>query len=210
MATLAETVTRICDDLSRPEDELGGIVEREVLSAIKFYSNFRFAFNERALNVTLSTTSVYSFATLLAASTEVSDILKIDQINVQLSSRNFTLEETNWEELNALDQSSATGNPDFFATYDKSLYVYPTPTTNISTTVYAHVLLTALTSGDENDWLLEGEELIRSRACKEVLMRKLDDYEKGQVFASLEVEALRNLARKTNNLHAIGQLAPND
>lgn len=209
MATLAETVTRICDDLSRPEDELGGIVEREILSAIKSYSNFRFAFNERKIDTTISATNVYTFADLLVNATGVSDILKIDQIKVNLSGRTFTLEEENWESLNAMDNSGVTGNPDFFAAYNKSLYVYPTPNTEIPTSIYAHVLLTPLTSGDENDWLLEGEELIRSRVCKEVLLRKLDDFEKGQVFANIEVEALRILARKTNNLHAIGTLAAN-
>ena len=209
MATLAETVTRICDDLSRPEDELGGIVEREILSAIKSYSNFRFAFNERKIDTTLSATAIYAFSDLIVNATGVADILKIDQIKVDISGRSFTLEETNWEYLNAMDNAGVTGNPDFFAAYNKSLYVYPTPTTAISTTVYAHVLLTTLTSADENDWLLEGEELIRSRVCKEILLRKLDDFEKGQVFANIEIEALRTLARKANNIQAIGTLAAN-
>lgn len=212
MATLAQEVTKICDDLSRPEDEIGAVVEREILSAIKFYSSFRFAFNERTVTTTLSATASYSFGALLANSSGIDDLLQIDKIKVTINnSRTLTLEQENWSDLVALDQSGvSSGNPDFFAIYNKTLLVYPTPNTNLTTDVSAHVLLTPLTSGDENEWLLEGEELIRSRACRMVCARKLDDFEKAQVFTNLEREALRQLQHKADLLLATGALSPND
>lgn len=211
MATLAETVTRICDDLSRPEDEIGSVVEREILSAIKYYAGFRFAFNERTVTFTLSATASYSFGAILANVTDVDDILQIDKVKVTINgTRTLTLEQENWLDLVALDQSGvSSGNPDYFAVYNKTLMVYPTPNANLTTDVSAHVLLTPLTSGTENDWLLDGEELIRSRACRMVCARKLDDFEKAQVFTNLEREALRDLQHKADLLLATGELSPN-
>lgn len=212
MATLAATVTRICDDLSRPEDEIGGVVEREILSAINHYSSTRFAFNERTIQTTLSATTSYSFGALLSNTTDVEDILKIDQVKVTVNgSRTLTLEEENWMRLNAIDQMNlSSGNPDFFAIYNRVMMVYPTPNIELPTEIAAHVLLPTLTSTDENAWLTEGEELIRSRACRMVCARKLDDFEKAQMFMVLEAEALRELTRRGALVQSTGILSPND
>lgn len=214
MATLAQTIIRVLDDLSRPDDELGDIAEREILSAIAHYGSERFTFNERIIHATLSATNTYLFTDLIgAASTSITDILRIDAIKVTQSGREYELEQENWPRLFQLDAIGTTASqPDFWATFNKTLRVYPTPNASISAQITAHVRLTPLDGVTyiENEWLNEGEELIRSRACRMICMRKLDDFEKANMFMGLEGDALKRLRVDAATAHSTGTLAHND
>jgi hypothetical protein len=214
MPTLAETITRVLDDLSRPDDELGDVAEREILSAIAHYGNKRFSFNERIITSTLSVTHTYLFNDLIgAASTSIADILRIDNIKVTHGGREYELEQENWPRLFQLDSIGTTASqPDFWATFNKSVRFYPTPNTSISAQITAHVRLTPLDGVTyiENEWLNEGEELIRSRACRMICMRKLDDFEKANMFMGLEAEALKRLLEDAATVQSTGRLASND
>jgi hypothetical protein len=214
MPTLAETVTRVLDDLSRPEDELGDIAQREILSAIAHYGSERFAFNERIITATISATNTYLFADLIgAASTSIADILRIDNIKITYSGREYELEQENWPRLFQMDSIGTTASqPDFWATFNKSVRFYPTPNTSISAQITAHVRLTTLDGSTyvENEWLNEGEELIRSRACRMICMRKLDDFEKANMFMGLEADALKRLRQDAATVQSTGRLAAND
>lgn len=211
MATLAETVERCLDDLSRPDDELGTVVQREILSAIRFYEHRRFSFNERILTPTLSATNTYLFSALLANNSDVEDIFSIDTIKVRYSSRLVDVCKMPWSDLFMLDPSNITaGLPDFYAVFNKTLRIYPTPNTDLPSQMPAHIKLTTLAQdGDTNAWLVEGEELIRSRACRLVAKRKLDDFEKAREFEELERNAYDALTNEAGMYQSTGMLSPN-
>jgi hypothetical protein len=212
MATLAQTVTRICDDLSRPESEIGAVARREILSAIEFFAPRRFGFNERVLTATLSATNGYAFTQLVANDPEVADILAIDQVKTFFNNRSSTVARVNWLRVNALDQSNVStgGPPDAWDAYNRHLLIYPRLNTSMSVQLAVHVKFVELQDADENAWLTEGEELIRSRACKQICARKLDDFEKSQMFAAMEGEALKGLLGRANVLMATGSLSANE
>jgi len=214
MPTLAETVTRVLDDLSRPFDELGDIAKREILSAIGNYESSRFTFNERVLTATLSSTSVFAFSALVANDAEVEDIWAIDGVKVLYSSRYIDAEPVPWSRyFELVNNVTTTSNfPDFFTTYNRSLYVYPVLTGNIDASIPAHVKLVTLDgiTNTTNAWLTEGEELIRSRACRMICQRKLDDFEKAAMFKQLEDEAYKGLLADAAVLQSTGMLSPND
>lgn len=214
MATLPETITRMCDDLSRPEEEMGSICLREILSAVAFYESHRFSFNERILNPVLSLTNSYTYASLIDAanaSLGVTDIYAIDQIKVQLSGRTAEVFRENWNSLFRIDQSIINASlPDFFATFNRSLRLYPKPNQTLTAEITAHVKLAVLTTASSNDWLVRGLELIRNRATRMVLAKKMDDFEKADVFKELEMAALRELNNEATVIQSTGMLASND
>lgn len=212
MATYAETVERILDDLTRPEDELGAIARREVLSAINFYSAKRFGFNERLLSVSLSLTRDYTFAQLVTPhSLSIADLWAIDDLKVGYSNRSIHVAPEHWGSLFRLDEANQTQQfPDCWAIFNKTLRVYPTPSTTLSAVITAHVKFTELLDdGDENPWLVEGEELIRSRACNMIARRKLKAFDRAEHYEKLERQAYMQLLEEANVLQTTGRLAAN-
>ena len=214
MSTLAETVTRILDDLSRPEDELGDMARREILSAIGYYESSRLTFNERILTATLSATSAFAFSALVANDPEVEDIWAIDDVKVLYSNRLIDVSMLPWRDYFALTNNvMTTANfPDFYSTFNRTLYVYPVLSANIVASIPAHVKLVTLdgVTYTTNAWLTEGEELIRSRACRMICQRKLDDFEKASMFKQLEDEAYKGMLADAATLQATGTLSPNE
>ena len=213
MANIAETVTRICDDLSRPEGEIGDVVQREILSAISFYESKRLVFNERVVTASLSLTNQYSFSSLVANESGVEDIIAIDSIKVSDGSREYELERSNWRDMFSLDSLAAAASfPDYWSTFNKTLRLYPTPNQTLTAYITAHVKLDTLlgaSGATENAWLQEGEELIRTRATGMVLSRKLDDFEKATVYRAMETDALRRMLYDAHVGRSTGILSAN-
>jgi hypothetical protein len=213
VATYAETISRICDELSRPEEEMAGWAGQEIISAIKYYDGYRFYFNQRTLSVTFSATNAYAFASLVSNETDLQNTREIDNVRVIHNGQEFVLEKTSWQEFYDLDHLATSSTiPDLWSVYNRQLYIYPTPQGSISAQVDAHVVLKQLNGSTivENSWLTTGEELIRSRACRMICLRKLDDFEKGNQYLQLEAEALRSLKHETNVMQHTGILTPND
>lgn len=214
MANLAETITRICDDLSRPDSEMSEVAQREILSAIKYYDGYRFAFNERVLDFTFSATNTYLFYTLVQNDTGLSAVMEIDDVKVIYNSHEYMLERLDWKTFYDLDKYGTTATiPDYWSVYNQRLFLYPTPQgSSLSAEITAHVKLVELDGATvvANAWLDQGEELIRSRACKMICLRKLDDFEKGNMFSNLEAEALKSLFHESSRKHQSGILRSND
>lgn len=216
MATIQETVTRICDDMSRPESELGAIVEREILTAIRHYEHRRFTFNELILTPTLEPgQNVYTYAELIGpASLSVEDIFVIDAVKVTQNSRQFTLDRENYPRLFEKDMLGVTSTlPDWYATFAKTMLIYPQLSASLTAEIPAHVKLTTLLSlagaPTTNAWLTDGEELIRNRATGMVLQKKLDEFEKAGLYRAMELDELARLQREAGTVQSTGKLAAN-
>lgn len=214
MATYGQTVTRILDDLSRPEDELGDIARREILSAIQFYSSERLGFNERVLTFTITATNQYTFTSIMDTNSLTGgSIWKIDHLRVLYSSRWVEVCEAPFIDVYNLNNNNTTANlPDLWAIFNRTLRLYPNLSSDasLSAEIAAHVKFPELSAAsDENEWLTDGEELIRSRACRLICQRKLDDFEKAQQFTQLEAEALRTLLADASMLQSTGILSSN-
>lgn len=215
MATLAETVTRICDDLSRPETELGGIVEREILTAIRHYETRRFTFNEMTLTPVLLPGTDYPYATLIGpASLSVEDIFAIDGLGVTYNNRQIPVTRENWPVLFDLDQLGTSSTiPSFYCTFEKKLTFYPRLSVTLSVDIQAHIklrtLLSLAGSPTTNAWLTDAEELIRNRATGMVLAKKLDEFDKATFYRNMEVDELTRLQREAAVVQSTGKLAAN-
>ena len=215
MATIQETVTRICDDMSRPESELGAIVQREILTAIRHYEHRRFTFNEMTLSPILLPGTEYPYSTLLGpASLSVEDIFAIDGFGVTSNNRQYALYRENWPVVFDLDQLGTSSQiPSFYCTFEKKLTLYPRLSVTLSADIQAHVKLTTLLSRSgaptTNAWLTDAEELIRNRATGMVLQKKLDEFEKAGLYRQMELDELARLQREAHVVQSTGKLAAN-
>ncbi len=215
MATIAETITRICDDISRPESELAPVAQREILSAITFYESKRLIFNERLLTVTLSQTSDYAYSFLVKNDVEVEDIIAIDDpIKATYSSREEAIWLESWRDLTAQDQLGvSTTIPSCWSHWNNGVRFYPKPNNNLVVTIEAHVRLTTLLSlaglPTSNAWLTDGEELIRNRATRMVWTKKLQDLEMAGVYQTLETETYARMMQAASARQLTGRLAAN-
>jgi hypothetical protein len=215
MATIAETVTRICDDISRPESELAPFAQREVLSAITFYESKRLIFNERLLTVTLSQTHDYAYSFLVKNDTDVEDIIAIDDpIKATYSNREEAIWLEPWRDVWGQDQLGATTTvPSCWAHWNNRVWFHPAPNNNLVVRIPCHVRLTTLLSAaglpTSNAWLTDGEELIRNRATRMVWTKKLQDLEMAGVYQTLETETYARMMQAASARHLTGRLAVN-
>jgi hypothetical protein len=215
MANFAETVTRICDDISRPESELGAFAGREILSAIAFYESKRLIFNERTLTVTLSQTSDYAYSFLVKNDPDVEDIIAIDDpIKALYAGREDSIWLEPWRDVWAYDQLGvSTTVPTCWSHFNNKVRFYPAPNNDLVVYIEAHVRLTTLLSASglptSNAWLTDGEELIRNRATRMVWTKKLQDMEMAGVYQTLETETYARMMQAASARHLTGRLAVN-
>jgi hypothetical protein len=213
MASLAETITRICDDISRPESELGAFAQREILTAITFYESKRLIFNERMLNVTLTpNVGEYPYTTLAASDPEVEDIIAIDDpIKALYSNREEPVWLEPWRDIFAADQGLlSTTIPSCWSHRNNTLYFYPRPNSALVVKIPCHVRLLSLNAAPAtNAWLTDGEELIRNRATRMVWAKKLQDMEMAGLYQNLETETYARMMQAAGARHITGRLAAN-
>lgn len=207
MASLAEAVTRICDDyLNRPEDDIGATVAREVQLAVDHYAPQRMGFNEARLTFTLSSTSGYSLATI-ATDSGYSKVLEIDNVFVQHSStREYELMRVTWGELAAYRTApTIVGSPSAYSVHGNTLYLDSVPSQE--NTAYIDCLLQFIpVANATNGWLDEGLELIMCRAASQASKKRLQDVELYQTYAQLEADALAALLGRAVQQTSAGRL----
>ena len=217
MATLPATISRICDDLSRPESEIGASVRREILSAIEHYTPERFAFNERTLQFSLSASvDAYSLASIITANegadpaAGIDSIIGIDRVRLYRGGYYYTLDATTWGELSDMrDANVVVGDPGWWAVFNKTLYFESSVGSDAGLGyVEGHVKLKPLDDSDtaENAWLQEGRELIAARASAMVCRKKLQDFELAQAFDAVESNELASLVQRATKLTSSGRI----
>lgn len=208
MSTLGEMKARIADEIFR--DDLGTAIAREIASAIKFYQAKRFYFQER---------DSFSFDTVpgqefygIADAPELANLLRIDFVNI---TQNGWVQELKYAPPGLLDRLSyppSSGHPYNYAYYSSQLRLYPAPTSVIPVRVAGVIPVPAPATDDEegNPWMFDAEELIRSRAKRNLYLGSLGDQPMGAVMKAIEDEALDALQRETSSRTQVDTLAPSD
>jgi hypothetical protein len=159
--------TRIANELNRTD--LSSEIQDSIQSAIKYYEGNRFWFNESIRTTT--TTADDEFVD------EPSDLVEIDSLTITISTIKVPLLKRTYQYLEDLEVSTTlTGIPREFALYNKQIRLYPIPDDSYTLTLSGAKRLTSLSAtGDTNDWMTTGEELIRSRAVADIRANVLRD-----------------------------------
>ena len=168
---------RIIAELHR--DDVASVVDDYINDAINHYSRFRFWFNETsATQNTVAGTATYSWPATFVA---------LDSLTITVNSRIYPLRQVSPAEIDEMYSSATeTGHPTVFAMYAQQFRLYPTPDAIYTLTQYFLKTVTALTTGSasSNIWTNEGEELIRTRAKKNLIAH----------FIPTSADTMQNLA----------------
>lgn len=207
--TLAGLKSKIADDLAR--SDLSTQIDDAVETSIKFFQKRRFWFNETrtATFATVANQSAYS-------SSDDADIplfLDLDAVFLADSSDNrFELDRIEAEDMHELlGNGAGTGQPVFYAYFDKKFLLYPIPDAAYTITPMGHIEVAAPASDDEADnvWMVEGFEMIRSHA-KAYLYTHVIKNAPDKVAAMIDAtsSAKGSLDEATSRRKATGRICP--
>lgn len=191
---------RIWRELDR--DDITAPVQDAIQSAVKFYTGQRFWFNEQRWTASTSTgIEYYSLP---------NDFREVDTINISTQSNNrYQLRRRSWAELDAFAQSPGqlTGYPSDYAIQRNELRVFPVPNGQFAMELSGQGDLTDLSAdAATNAWMVHGEELIRSRACVDILETYTQDYDSPRidVYRRREQENFNRLKIESNKRMSTG------
>jgi len=209
MATYLEMQQRIAQELHRTD--LTTHIQRAIKSAIAFYESNRFFKGEKRGTFSTIAGQRYYGTSTASPGTLPSDIVEIDSIVTTVNNRIYKLDQVSYEHLEDIDAgvTPLSGYPRLWAWYAEQIRFYPSPNNEYLMTVsyqYERPVLSA--DSDENFWTTEAEELIRSRAKKDLAMSVMYDDQIAQASAAMENMALKSLKAQTVKLLSSNQLTP--
>lgn len=209
MATYLEMQQRIAQELHRTD--LTTHIQRAIKSAIAFYESNRFFKGEKRGTFSTIAGQRYYGTSTASPGTLPSDIVEIDSIVTTVNNRIYKLDQVSYEHLEDIDAgvTPLSGYPRLWAWYAEQIRFYPSPNNEYLMTVsyqYERPVLSA--DSDENFWTTEAEELIRSRAKKDLAMSVMYEDQIAQASAAMENMALKSLKAQTVKLLSSNKLTP--
>jgi hypothetical protein len=180
--------------------------QREINNAITFYGNKAFWFNEATM-AEITTVQGQRHYPLPANFASVLDVLST------LGNYTYRLEPKTEQYLDQVDWGNDfwTGYPTDYSCWNGQIRLFPPPQGGLAVQVKGTVLLSPqpLANGaDSNAWLTSAEELIRTRAVRQLYGRYIRDPEQYTLYTQLEKEALSNLHEKNVGQTGVGRLRP--
>ena len=186
MTTYADMYGRILDELTR--SDLTSQAKNSIQSAISFYEDTPFWFNDEI--ATASTTASTEYYAL------PSDFRRDRSLTCTVNGNAYPLKRRSQKTLDNwfINSTNYTGYPSDYTIYKEQFRLYPIPNGTYTLTLsYVKQLSTLSADADTNAWMVEGEELIRSRAEYDLCMRVLKKPDWASLYKGLETEVLDNL-----------------
>lgn len=200
MPALDDLKARIAEEIDRTDATTP--IARAITTAVSAYKTTRFAFNEVTNDLTtVAGTDIYDTVAGLPAG-----ILTIDTARISTTPTNrYLLWPVTWERIDTVDVSSThRGQPIWFAWYEESLRLYPTPDDAYT------INLRYLGEVPEETWATRAEALIRARAKKELYLHYLFDPGMAATMQQIEEQELRALKREARLKQSSGRIEPHD
>ena len=205
MTTLAIMKADIADDFSRTD--LTSVIADAITKAITFYQPSNFWFNE-SRSETFSTVASQPRYTK-TDDTSIGQIIGLDSLVITDGGQNRELKRIDPLEYELfVDNSASTGAPYSFTYYEQTIGLYPIPDIVYSIRMFGRIKKAAPATDAETDnvWMVEGYELIRSRAAADVAAVKVRDYEFAQFMTAKELREADRLRAETSKRIASGQI----
>lgn len=209
MSTILTMVTRIQDELQRPD--LTSQCVLAIKSSVEFYETERFYFSEsRTTRDTVASQEYYGLP---------NDFQEPDRITFfPTSTTKYDLIHTTWAELESWHiNTNYTGYPTHFAIYAQQLRLYPVPNGTYRLEFgYGKSLseLTATSSvsgGSSNAWTTDAEQLIRLHSKVDLLENVIRGPDAEREAARLRIregEFYSRLIGETNSRRSTNRLKP--
>lgn len=186
MANYATMYGRILSELTR--NDITAQAQNAIQSAISFYEDTPFWFNDEI--ATASTTNATEYYAL------PTDFRRDRSLTCTVNGNAYPLKRRSQKTLDNwfINSTNYTGYPSDYSIYKEQFRLYPIPNGTYTLTLsYVKKLSAISADADTNAWMVEGEELIRSRAEYDLCMRVLKKPDWASLFKGLETEVLDNL-----------------
>lgn len=201
MATYGDMQARIADELARTD--LSQEIANEIQTAIVYYENERFWFNEGQWSFqTVNIQELYGLPLEFLADFDVA---------AQWNTWWYRLTPLTQEYLDAIDALKIVSSlPRAFALFQEQIRIWPPPYPNVQITINGVIRLPALINPtDTNAWMSSAEELVRTRALANLYMRYLRDTEQAEVlFQYIEQKLMPRMRSKNIGRRETGRLIP--
>lgn len=203
MATLKQIRDRIAQKSKDPDftSLSASDVDYEINRAIRFYSPFRFWFNEELSDITLTagTQTIPSIPSNINE-LQVNGILLIDdQVKVDL----IKLQPSEFLERD----DDQTGRPYYYTYRDGEYLLLPTPNEAYPIKFrYLEKYATISSDSDTNDFTDNAEELLMLHALKNIYAENKENEQRAAAYASLEDAEFKRLQRQTDSRNSTGLL----
>lgn len=186
---------------SRIEDEIYDAtittqVNSAILDAIKFYERKPFWFNQTTISwPTVASQELYG----VADDADIPNVITfLEPIKLTAGSYQHDVDAVPHEWITRRQNGTTTAQPYAYSYFNLNVRLYPIPDQVYTVTAYVHYKLTALSAdADTNAWTVDAEELIRTRAKRQLALHKLWDAEMYARLQPAEVEALNALQAET-------------
>lgn len=142
----------------------------------------------------------------------LADFIEVDQVLLE-GSEGYELEEMSpkdWEILTA--SGDITGRPTNWCYYGGAIGLYPIPDAQYAVRFIGHIKKAApAADGTANNvWMTHGFELIRSRVCARLALRKIRDPELAAMHTAMEYEEKRRLLSESAAKTGTGFIRPTE
>jgi hypothetical protein len=181
-------------------------IQREINNAITFYGNKAFWFNEATL-APITTVQGQRYYPLPANFASVLDVLST------IGNYTYRLEPRTEQYLDQIDWGNNfwSGYPTDYSFWNGQIRLFPPPQGGLPVQVKGTAILSPqplVNGSDTNAWLTSAEELIRTRATRQIYGRYIRDPEQYALYTQLEKEALSNLHEKNIGQTGVGFVRP--
>jgi hypothetical protein len=213
VTTKATLRARILSDLERDQATWGTMIDDAIGDAITFHQSKRFYFNESRTVIfsTVAGTEMYTFNTPTLVGTIGAEFYRIDDVQITIGASVTRLRRVGYDWLEqTADNNQAQGQPYNYAYVGRQMRIYPNPGQVYAVRIVGHQKFDAPDddSVDDNVWMNEGFELIRSRAKAQFAMHVIEDEAMAQRMQIMERSALGALRESTYRKVEGGMIVP--
>lgn len=200
MGTYLDMQNRIADELAR--SDLTEQIKKAILSAVDFYKDDRFWFNESEAQFNTAAGGEYK-----AIPTTFGEV---DEATVLVSGNRYKLELTSYDRIRAeVLAQSLRGQPARIAFFEQDIWFAPVPDGIYQITLSGLVYLTTLANpNDTNAWTTEAEQLIRHHAKGDLFANVIRNDKEAMKMATLTELVLSKLRQKTVQKIGAGKFKP--
>lgn len=205
MATLADIRSAVSRKIQDPDNTgvSASVVNSEINRSIRFYSNYRFWFNEGLANITLTAGSnvLPSVPAANMVELSVNGLMLIDnQVKI-------TLQKLHPDEFFARDQDQ-TGRPAYYTYRNDQYLLLPVPDIAYPL-VYRYLSQPAVlvSDSDTNAFTIYAEDLIMLHTVKNIYAEDKQDPQSAEYYSVLEKQQLNSLLERSDSRLGSGYLA---
>jgi len=198
MSNLGTLRARIAREMKRGDITADSpAVMDSIVSAIDYFANQRFFFNE------FSDTAFSASSSVRSQTLPIIPVI-LDGVKVKHGNREYPLEERTWSWMDDTDSGMFYGYPDYYSWHTNSLRLYPPPNDSYSLVISGVKLLTEVSvsasNSASNAWTSDAEAMIRLQAKAYLWRDELRNHQESQAFMGYADVERKSLKKRTTHL----------